>query len=68
MKRIIVAGAMTASSLVGLGAFVAPVAHADGCPAGTVAQVNYNFTVNGQTQAGTQCVTPPALPGLPSLP
>jgi hypothetical protein len=65
MKRIIVAGAMTASSLIGLGAFIAPAAHADGCPAGTILQVNYNVNINGQVQQGTQCVTPPAAPSLP---
>ena len=29
MKRIVIAGAMAASSFIGLGAFVAPAAHAD---------------------------------------
>jgi len=63
MKRIVIAGAMAASSFIGLGAFVAPAAHADDTCNGV--QVNYNVTINGQTQAGSQCLAAPSLPSVP---
>lgn len=58
MKRILVAGVMTGSSLLGLGAFLAPAAHADAC-------VNYNLSINGQGQQGSECLSQLGLPALP---